>query len=330
MSKDIDSSLESSGEKQVYASSWRRLIAYILDYILAFWISYVLYIISFIIIILAPFPLVTLYNNINNRVVELFDNNIIIFVLILYTVYFGLSFLIFGNTLGGKATGINVVNTAGGIISKGKLAFRGLIIGVLTSLSPLILLVSMTSLFDKKKRTLYDMVFGTVVNKELSHNNYDLLPQNQVYASALRRFSAYTLDIILLIVISVALSGGLLFAYLGGIIGSAGFDPFVGLAQNQFLTDIVTTNKYEGLYSLIYIFYFFFSFLLFGNTWGGHILKIESVNSGGERVSKIKLAFRALWSVLIPISAITVLFNDKKRAVHDIVFGTVVTKDRIL
>jgi uncharacterized RDD family membrane protein YckC len=132
MSKEIiDSSLESSGEKQVYASSWRRLIAYILDYILAFWI---LYIISSAIIILAPFPLVTLYNNIHNRVLELFDTNIIIFGLILYTVYFGLSFLIFGNTLGGKATGINVVNTAGGIIAKRKLAFRGLIIGVLTSL----------------------------------------------------------------------------------------------------------------------------------------------------------------------------------------------------
>lgn len=331
MSKEIiDSSLESLGEKQVYASSWRRLTAYIFDYILALWISYVLYIISSAIIILAPFPLVTMYNNIHNIGFELFDTNKIIFGLILYTVYFGLSFLIFGNTLGGKSTGINVVNTAGGIISKRKLTLRGLIIGVLTSLSPLILIVSITTLFDKKKRTLYDMVLGTVVNKELSHNNYDSLPQNQVYASALRRFSAYTLDIILLIIISVVLSTGFLFAYLGGIIGSAGFDLFVGLAQNKFLTDIVTTNKYEGIYSLIYIFYFFFSFILFGNTWGGHILKIESVNSGGERASKIKLAFRALWFVLIPISSITVLFNNKKRAVHDIVFGTVVTKDRIL
>jgi uncharacterized RDD family membrane protein YckC len=164
MSKEIiDSSLESSGEKQVYASSWRRLIAYILDFILASWILYVLYIISFIIIIgFLPIPLVTLYDNINN---------IISFGLIPYTVYFGLSFLIFGNTLGGKAAGINVVNTAGGIISKRKLAFRGLIIGVLTSLSlsispSLILLVSMTSLFDKKKKTLYDIVFGTVVTKD--------------------------------------------------------------------------------------------------------------------------------------------------------------------
>ncbi|MEX0597833.1 MAG: RDD family protein [Candidatus Paceibacterota bacterium] len=82
------------------------------------------------------------------------------------------------------------------------------------------------------------------------------------------------------------------------------------------------------------VFYFQFSFLFLKNTIGGMIIKIHILNTSMHEVSRFKLLLRSLFLLLfiLPINLIFVLpvfFDDKKRTLYDIIFGTVVTKDRI-
>lgn len=82
------------------------------------------------------------------------------------------------------------------------------------------------------------------------------------------------------------------------------------------------------------VFYLPISFLFFKNTIGGNIIKIHILNSNGHEASRLKLLLRSLFLILftLPITIIFVLpvfFDDKKRTLYDMIFGTIVTKDRI-
>ena len=78
------------------------------------------------------------------------------------------------------------------------------------------------------------------------------------------------------------------------------------------------------------VFYFPISFFFFKNTIGGNIIKINILNTRKESPSRWKLLFR--WILIgfpLGVGIVTTFFDKKKIAVHDMIFGTVVTKDRI-
>jgi uncharacterized RDD family membrane protein YckC len=100
------------------------------------------------------------------------------------------------------------------------------------------------------------------------------------------------------------------------------------------LTFLGVTNELDIsvdiLSGLILLLYFMVSFFLFKNTLGGKITHINILNTNGEYPSRLKLIVRSIWLLLFWFASITILFDKKNRALHDMVFGTIVTKDRIL
>ena len=149
----------------------------------------------------------------------------------------------------------------------------------------------------------------------LEDNTNSIAPKSttKVFASGASRILAFILDFIfaviyLLIILVIILSLG-------------------DLTQNQLLLDFINTSgsEYDFVYSLISVSYFVFSFIFFGNTLGGNILKIKVVNMNGENSSATKLAIRSFFiGFPIGLGFIGVFFSKKNQAVHDHMFNTLV------
>jgi uncharacterized RDD family membrane protein YckC len=108
---------------------------------------------------------------------------------------------------------------------------------------------------------------------------------------------------------------------------------FLILLQNQNIIDIFVDENISIILTVILIYiYFPGSFLLMKNTFGGRFMRINILNNNKEEPSNLKLFVRGLFFITFIIfnfTFITIFFDKRKRAVHDMIFGTVVTKDRI-
>lgn len=136
----------------------------------------------------------------------------------------------------------------------------------------------------------------------LEDNTNSIAPKSttKVFASGGSRLLAFVLDFIFVFIYLFIII--VIIAFLGE------------LAQNQLLLDFINTSgsEYDFVYSLIFVSYFIFSFVFFGNTLGGNILKIKVVNMNGEKSSAIKLAIRSLFiGFPIGLGFIGVFFSKK-------------------
>ena len=108
---------------------------------------------------------------------------------------------------------------------------------------------------------------------------------------------------------------------------------FLFLLQNQSITDIFVDENNLTILSIVLIYtYFPGSFLILKNTLGGRFMRINILNNKKEQPSRLKLFTRGLFFItfiMFNFTFITTFFDKKKRAVHDMIFGTVVTKDRV-
>jgi S1-C subfamily serine protease/uncharacterized RDD family membrane protein YckC len=133
-----------------------------------------------------------------------------------------------------------------------------------------------------------------------------------VFASVLVRSGAFILD--------------LFFSIVYGVIIFLFIDIIATNTQNQYLLDLMNSEKFITIEEIITIFsYFFLSFLIFKTTLGKYIFKIKVVNTDKTEVSNLKLAFRSIFSGFpLGIGYIGILLSKKNQAVHDIIFNTVV------
>ena len=150
------------------------------------------------------------------------------------------------------------------------------------------------------------------INDSLIKDNYVSAVDTQYYASPWSRLLAFIMDTIL---------QGFVIVLILTLLPALSREP-----------DLFT---YPMLIATICtVFYFQFSFLFFKNTIGGMIMKIHILNTSKHEASRLKLLLRSLFLLIFiaPVNIIFVLpvfFDDKKRTLYDIMFGTVVTKDRI-
>jgi uncharacterized RDD family membrane protein YckC len=155
------------------------------------------------------------------------------------------------------------------------------------------------------------------INDSLIQENHVPVIDTQYYASPWSRLLAFIIDSMIVQLIAVLLLT---------------LVPVMKIYSNI---------AYAGvLIALGAVFYFPISFFIFKNTVGGAIFKIHILNNNKDGVSRFKLLFRSIF-IGIPFSFewitvtilfigwVTTFFDKKKRALHDIIFGTVVTKDRI-
>lgn len=150
------------------------------------------------------------------------------------------------------------------------------------------------------------------INDSLIQDNYVSVVNTQYYASPWSRLLAFIIDA---------------FLQAFAIILILSLLPALSREPDLFIYPMLIAT-------ICTIFYFQFSFLFFKNTIGGMIIKIYIVNTNGHEASRLKLLLRSLFLLIfiVPINIIFVLpvfFDDKKRTLYDIIFGTVVTKDRI-
>jgi uncharacterized RDD family membrane protein YckC len=154
--------------------------------------------------------------------------------------------------------------------------------------------------------------------KEKDTDTKDVMDKNiPTFASSGIRILAYIIDLFFVFVYAV-----IIFV----IIGFLG-----GLTENALLLDIINTSgsEYDFIYTLIYLSYFIFSFVFFGNTLGGYILGIKIVNINGESSSRIKLAFRSIFiGFPFGLGFIKVFFDKNNQAIHDEAFNTVVVNKK--
>jgi uncharacterized RDD family membrane protein YckC len=155
------------------------------------------------------------------------------------------------------------------------------------------------------------------MNDILIQENHVPVIDTQYYASPWSRFLAFIIDNMIIQFI-VVLTSTLI--------------PVMKIYSNIAYAGVVI--------ALGALFYFPILFFIFKNTVGGAILKIHILNNKKEGVSRFKLLFRSIF-IGIPLNLgwitvsilfigwITIFFDKKNRALHDIIFGTVVTKDRI-
>lgn len=135
------------------------------------------------------------------------------------------------------------------------------------------------------------------------------------YASPWRRLFSFIIDWLMVSFLSYFLFlFGLLYYTL----------TFLGVTNELDISSVDTLSR------LVLLLYFMVSFFLFKNTLGGKITHINILNTNGEYPSRFKLIVRSIWLLLLWFGSITIFFDKKKRALHDMVFGTIVTKDRVL
>lgn len=148
---------------------------------------------------------------------------------------------------------------------------------------------------------------------EYNTDNTAPKPTTKVFASGGSRILAFILDFMFA------------FTYYFIIVVIIGF--LGGLTENSLLIDFINTsgNEYALVDRLIFVSYFIFSFVFFGNTLGGNILKIKVVNMNGEKSSATKLAIRSLFiGFPIGLGFIGVFFSKQNQALHDNIFNTLV------
>lgn len=154
--------------------------------------------------------------------------------------------------------------------------------------------------------------------KEKDTDTKDVIDKNiPIFASSGIRILAYIIDLFFVFVYAV-----IIFV----IIGFLG-----GLTENALLLDIINTSgsEYDFIYTLIYLSYFIFSFVFFGNTLGGYMLGVKIVNINGESSSRIKLAFRSIFiGFPFGLGFIKVFFDKNNQAIHDEAFNTVVVNKK--
>ena len=139
------------------------------------------------------------------------------------------------------------------------------------------------------------------------NNNHVPIIDTQYYASPWSRLFAFIIDTILMFFVIVLISTLLPVMRKYSEVAYLGFFIMIGT-----------------------ILYFQIFFFLFKNTIGGIILKLNILNYKKEDPSRFKLLFRSFFiGFPLGFGLITIFFDKKKRALHDLIFGTVVTKDRI-
>lgn len=155
--------------------------------------------------------------------------------------------------------------------------------------------------------------------KDTPDNIYVPLVDTQYYASPWSRLLAFIFDLGFMYI----------FIQIFGYILSL----FLILLQNQSIIDIFVDENISIILTVILIYiYFPGSFLLMNNTFGGRFMRINILNNNKENPSNLKLFVRGLFFITFIIfnfTFITTFFDKKKRTVLDMIFGTVVTKDRI-
>jgi uncharacterized RDD family membrane protein YckC len=151
--KDIDTKDVIDKNIPIFASSGIRILAYIMDVI--FFLLYSFFI-GFVFAYIMP------------EIIELIinDESSLSGYLLTFS-YFFLSFLLFGNTLGGYILGIKIVNINGESSSRIKLAFRSIFIGFPFGLG------FIKVFFDKNNQAIHDEAFNTVVvNKKSNYKKF--------------------------------------------------------------------------------------------------------------------------------------------------------------
>lgn len=149
-------------------------------------------------------------------------------------------------------------------------------------------------------------------------DNKDIESKNiPVFASILVRSGAFILD--------------LFFSIVYGVIIFLFIDIIATNTQNQYLLNLMNSEKIITIEELVTIFsYFFLSFLIFKTTLGKHIFKIKVVNTDKTEASNLKLAFRSIFSGFpLGIGYIGILLSKKNQAVHDIMFNTTVVNKKL-
>jgi uncharacterized RDD family membrane protein YckC len=166
------------------------------------------------------------------------------------------------------------------------------------------------------KKSSIEIIHGD--EKEKDTDTKDIIDKNiPIFASSGIRILAYIIDLFFVFIYAV-----IIFV----IIGFLG-----GLTENALLLDIINTSRseYDFIYTLIYLSYFIFSFVFFGNTLAGYMLGIKIVNINGESSSRIKLAFRSIFiGFPFGLGFIKVFFDKNNQAIHDEAFNTVVVNKK--
>lgn len=146
------------------------------------------------------------------------------------------------------------------------------------------------------------------IEEDKTETSYVPVVDTQYYASPWSRFFAFFIDSLLQLVAIL-----LLYTLL----------PALSREPDLFFYPMLIA-------AICTVFYLPISFFFFKNTIGGNIIKINILNTSKESPSRWKLLFRGiLIGFPLGFGVLTTFFDKKKRAVHDMIFGTVVTKDRI-
>jgi uncharacterized RDD family membrane protein YckC len=157
------------------------------------------------------------------------------------------------------------------------------------------------------------------MNDSLIQDNYISAVDTQYYASPWSRLLAFIFDL------------GFMYIFIQIVFYILTIS--IILLQNQSITDVfVDENNLTILTTILVYIYFPGSFLILKNTFGGMFMRINILNNNKEQPSNLKLFIRGLFFItfiIFSFTFITTFFDKKKRALHDIIFGTVVTKDRI-
>lgn len=105
------------------------------------------------------------------------------------------------------------------------------------------------------------------------------------------------------------------------IIGPSHYPKLFNLSQKD------PTSKYL-IILIVGILYFA---IPLSSPWGGTVgkktLGLKVVDKNCNCISFLRALFRCAFQIIAPIGCLVVIFNKRKRALHDIICGTYVTKD---
>jgi S1-C subfamily serine protease/uncharacterized RDD family membrane protein YckC len=155
------------------------------------------------------------------------------------------------------------------------------------------------------------------ISSEPTKQVKEIKNKKPIFASVLIRLSALIIDLYISVVY--------------GVIIVIFIDIIATSTQNQYLLDLINSEKIITIPDFVIILsYFFFSYLIFKNTLGQHIFNIKVVNTDKSEASNVKLAFRALLSGLtLGIGYLGILFSKKNQTIYDIIFHTIVRNKKI-
>jgi uncharacterized RDD family membrane protein YckC len=127
-----------------------------------------------------------------------------------------------------------------------------------------------------------------------------------------RRFIAYAIDIIIIILFTTVLNTAL-----------------IAIVVALELDSLDVTTIYLGIYFMVYISYFIFTESSAKQaTFGKLIMKIKVVNSDGDRLSVLNSTIRnfgrILSGLILGLGYIMIVFTPKKQALHDKIAKTYV------